>query len=145
MIATRNPYTEIECSDHYSRAIASYGAFLTACGYRYDGAEGKLGFGPRLSPEDFRVAFTTAESWGRFTQKVAGGTHTAALEIGYGRLQLKELSLDKVAGTAATNATIEVDGQAVSDSWEVKADRYVLTFNSHLPISAGQRLELSLP
>ena len=71
--AARNPYNEVECSDHYSRAMASYSAFLAVCGYRYDGPEETLAFGPKLQPEDFKAAFTTAQGWGRFTQSRRGG------------------------------------------------------------------------
>ena len=107
--AARNPYNEVECSDHYSRAMASYGAYMAACGYRYDGPEGKLAFGPRLSPENFRAAFTTAKSWGSFTQKVDSGRQTAGIEVRFGKLSLKELALDKVEGVAATSATVQVN------------------------------------
>ncbi len=140
----RNPYNEIECSDHYSRAMASYGAYLAACGYRYDGPAGKLGFGPRLSPEDFRAAFTTAEGWGRFSQKVTGGAQSAGIDLHYGQLRLLELAIDKVAGIAAREARVMLAGNPVAASLQVAADRYVLRFAQGITIRAGERLELSL-
>ena len=41
-----NPFNEIECSDHYARAMASYGTFITACGFEYQGLEALLGLHP---------------------------------------------------------------------------------------------------
>ncbi len=140
----RNPYNEVECSDHYSRAMASYGTYLAACGYRYDGPEAKLGFGPKLSPEDFKAAFTTAEGWGRFTQKVEGGQQSAALEVGYGRLYLKEFTLDKVKGTDAKSAKVELDGRAIEAAFRSEPDRYVLKFDSGVTVNKEQRLVISL-
>ena len=60
----RNPYNEVECGDHYSRALASWGAYLALCGFEYDGPRGHMAFAPRLHPNAFRAAFTAAEGWG---------------------------------------------------------------------------------
>jgi len=77
----RNPWNEVECGDHYARAMASYGVYLAACGYEYHGPKGHLGFEPRLAPEDFRAAFTAAEGWGTFHQKRDAAGLRAGLEV----------------------------------------------------------------
>ena len=91
--ARRNPWNEVECGDHYARSMASYGVYLAACGYEYHGPQGHLGFAPRLTPENFRAAFTTAEGWGTFTQKREGGRQTGTIELKSGRLRLNSLEL----------------------------------------------------
>ncbi len=59
----RNPWNEVECSDHYSRAMASYGTFVSACGFESHGSGGHIGFEPKLTPEDFKAPFTAAEGF----------------------------------------------------------------------------------
>jgi hypothetical protein len=53
----------VECSDHYARAMANYGTFISACGFTYHGPTGSIGFEPKLTKTNFRAAFTTAEGW----------------------------------------------------------------------------------
>ncbi|QDT00982.1 GH116 family glycosyl-hydrolase [Adhaeretor mobilis] len=138
----RNPYNEVECSDHYSRAMACYGAYLAACGYRYDGPEGKLAFGPRLSPEKFRAAFTAAEGWGRFHQSVKGGRQENTIELRYGKLHLKQLALDSAPGTQAGKVAITLDGRQLDVRSQNDGPRTVIQFPTGMNMAAGQILNV---
>ncbi|SEW54294.1 GH116 family glycosyl-hydrolase [Chitinophaga arvensicola] len=89
--AKRNPFNEIECSDHYARAMASYGTFITASGFRYHGPKGYIAFAPAMNKENFKAPFVTAEGWGTYTQQ--GSKHSLALK--YGRLLLKTLCFER--------------------------------------------------
>ena len=115
----RNPYNEIECSDHYSRAMASYGAFISICGFEYHGPKGHIGFAPRLTPKNFKAPFITAEGWGTFTQSQKDDKLTAKLEIKWGQLKLKSITLAPLAPVkcAAVNgnktAFKVTDGQVI--------------------------------
>lgn len=141
--ALRNPYNEIECSDHYSRSMASYGVFQAACGYEYSGPQGKLSFAPRLTPEDFRSAFTTAEGWGTFSQKVEKGQQSEQIELRYGKLSLKWLSFKQVEGTKANGFSVKLDDEPIEAKFSLEEGDYCVQFDSMLVISAGQKLEVT--
>ncbi len=92
--ARRNPFNEIECSDHYARAMASYGVFLALCGFEYDGPHKHLAFRPRLTHDNrFKAAFTAAHGWGSFEMIAAPDRFEAQVSIAYGHIELASLGL----------------------------------------------------
>ena len=140
--AKRNPYNEIECSDHYARSMASYGIYLAACGYEYHGPKGELGFAPKFHPDDFRAAFTVAEGWGTFTQKREAGLQTDSLQLNYGRLTLKQMSFVLLAGAQAGRVQLSVDGAVLAVNHRMAGERMTIELRDAITIRRGQLLEV---
>jgi non-lysosomal glucosylceramidase len=123
--------------------MASYGVFLAACGFECDGPSGHLGFAPRVTPENFRVAFTAPEGWGSFRQKNAGRSQTAELALQWGRLRLKSLSLQLAAkGSSAPCVRVKFPGRAMNTMARLEGQRLEVEFNPPVVLEAGQVLQV---
>ena len=140
----RNPWNEVECGDHYARSMASYGVFLAACGYEYHGPKRHLAFAPRLSPENFRAAFTTAEGWGTFSQKDDAGRRKAVVAVRWGKLGLKTLALVPIAGTQPVSAKATLAGKPIEARLALANGRATIDFGTEVTIDAGQELAVEL-
>lgn len=88
-----NPWNEVECGDHYARALASYGVLQAIQGYWYDGPNGTIGFNPGIQKNDIVGFFHAAEGWGNISQKRNNGRQTNSVEVKYGRLYLDKLQV----------------------------------------------------
>ena len=137
----RNPWNEIECGDHYARSMASYGVYLAACGFENHGPKQHIGFAPKLTPENFKCAFTSAEGWGSFAQKLEGGKLTAEISVRWGQLNLKTIAL---ANDSNHSATVLHDGQPVEVNLKREGKRVLLTLENSTQVSAGEKLEITL-
>jgi uncharacterized protein (DUF608 family) len=143
--ARRNPWNEVECGDHYARSMASYGVYLAACGFEYHGPKRHLGFAPRLTPRDFRAAFTTAEGWGTYSQKDEGGTRKARVALRWGKLALTTLVLQTAPGGKAQSVTATLGNKQIEARVAMENDgRAVITFAAEITIQAGDELTVEL-
>jgi hypothetical protein len=142
--AKRNPYNEIECSDHYARAMAGYGAFLAACGYEYHGPQGRLAFAPRWNAEKFRAPFTAAEGWGTFSQERTDKEQTGSVALAWGKLRLTSLGLTVPDGWKVDKAHATLKGKDVAVTLEQTGSRITCRFQEPLTIQAGQTCSVTL-
>jgi len=139
----RNPYNEIECGDHYSRAMAAYGVFLGVSGFEYHGPKGEIGFAPRLTPENFRAAFTAAEGWGAYSQTVDAQQMQAKLRLDSGSLSLQTIRLDPL-GTDMKQVTIVCNGESVNATVKMDQGTAVIQLAAPVRIATGQELVVTL-
>lgn len=138
--AKRNPFNEVECSDHYARAMASYGTFITACGYEYHGPKGELRFKPAFKAADFRAPFTAAESWGTFSQHLSKEKTTHSIAIKYGTLKLNTLYLDvRTVGTLTKNK-VRIGARELSVSWKQQNGQLLISFPVTIQITSTETL-----
>ncbi len=137
----RNPYNEIECSDHYSRAMAGYGVFQAVCGYQCHGPLGRLEFAPRVDAHDFRAPFVAPEGWGSYEQSIDGRQMTARVAVHHGRQRMKTLVLNhRPTGPAPGKVTL--NGEPVRATFRRDNDRLIIDLNQAAMIETDDVLEV---
>jgi hypothetical protein len=140
--AKRNPWNEVECGSHYSRSMASHGAFIAACGYEYHGPKGYLAFAPRVTTEDFRAPFTVAEGWGTYSQQSQSSGFRASIIMKWGKLRLRHLAF--AVADKLENVTVTVNTRPVAAAHVFERGRVEITLAGDAVITAGEKIEVTV-
>ncbi|HEY3992173.1 MAG TPA: GH116 family glycosyl-hydrolase [Ktedonobacteraceae bacterium] len=137
----RNPYNEIECGDHYSRAMAGWSVLDALSGFRYNALADALTFAPAGEPQDIlRVPFITRDGWGTFAKHKAARGWQIDLTCTFGQIQIQRLNL---AGDAAV-ITASKGGMALAFDLHYQDNLSTLAFTETLTLPAGTTLAISL-
>jgi len=122
-----NPWNEIECGDHYARALASWGVLIALEDYYYDGTKGVLGFAPKSQKENFEGFFTAAKAWGTISQLRKKGIQTNEINVLYGNLTVGELRLE-VSNGVSKIVTVLIEGKEVNSKQKFNGNKVIVSF-----------------
>jgi non-lysosomal glucosylceramidase len=142
--AKHNPFNEIECGDHYARGMASWGVYTALSGFEYHGPKGHIGFAPRLTPENFRAAFTAAEGWGSFAQTRAADVQREQIDVRWGQVRLKSLAFAVPQGWKVAETTIRVDDGPVNCTSTLRDGRLEIELSREIGLAKSNALEIEV-
>jgi non-lysosomal glucosylceramidase len=138
----RNPWNEIECGDHYARAMASHGTFVSMCGFEYYGPKQHIGFAPRMGESNFSAAFVAAEGWGTFSQQIKPSALDASLEVKWGRVCLRTIALRLPEGRTNSGVSATWNKNSIPTRANVAGQRVTIALESPVELKSGDVLKI---
>ncbi|MDQ3614942.1 MAG: glycoside hydrolase family 116 protein, partial [Chloroflexota bacterium] len=138
----RNPYNDIECGDHYVRAMSGWTILDALSGYRYNAVTGSLAFAPISSPDvtdesgTFRAPFVTASGWGQFEQANDGAVRLTAL---HGEILIQTLV---VPGADVTLDSVRINGSPVDATVRDADGKATVQFPEPIILNPGDMLQV---
>jgi uncharacterized protein (DUF608 family) len=121
-----NPWNEVECGDHYARALASWGVMLALEDYFYDGPKGIISFNPKIQPSHFEGFFTTAEAWGNIKQHQQKNQQKNSVIVKYGKVSLQQIQLH--CDKNPNNIKVFINNKAVKNSYALEGNEVSVSF-----------------
>jgi uncharacterized protein (DUF608 family) len=143
----RNPWNEVECGDHYVRAMSSWRIYEAAIGYHWNALENRINFLPRFKNNPMQALFITNSSWGMIRREYDGNNLSITIKPLFGELNLKilrtwnlEESIDHIFEVSIDGLSLKkdnVDINVLNDIIEIK-------FKENLQIASNQELNVKL-
>ena len=142
----RNPWNEFECGHHYARAMASWSVLVALSGCSYSAVTKSIGFAPRINAERFRSFFSNANAWGTYEQKATKRGFEASLEVAFGCLELRSITVvPQNEALSPDRVRVTVGDKAVGAAAEVGSDgTWTVTFAGPVVVAKGDALRVLL-
>ena len=139
----RDPYCQIECGGYYARSLANYSVLLALGGYRVKAPIARMEFARKIMPENFKSFFAASEGWGSYSQNITGGGLSARLEVKWGKLRLKEISLCPPTAVV-TGTTVISDRKQLPHRLALQDGKAVIILTDEKVVLAGSALEIKM-
>jgi hypothetical protein len=124
--------------------MASYGVLLALCGFRYHGPHALLGIAPRITPDDFKAPFTSAEGWGTLAQRRTGREQTDSVTVKWGRLRLRTLAVELPKDARLSETSVTLGGRKLEARTVQEGVSVSIELTSEAVIGSNEALNVTL-
>ncbi len=142
--AKHNPWNEIECGDHYARALASWGCLLGIAGFSYDGPAARIGFAPKMTAENFKVFFSGAEGWGSYAQTRDETSQQGTIDLKWGHLRIATVAFEVPGAWLEPRVTATAAGRNIGAGLQLNGTQVIVALDEVVELDAGGKLEIGL-
>ena len=139
-----NPWNEVECGDHYARALASWGCLISLEGFHYDGPAGIIAFAPKMQSDNINAFFTAAKGWGNISQNRTHAKQINAIDVKYGHINLKKLSFEVKHQGVIDRISIKKGNDNFGLTFRQSDDKVVISLQSKCKIKANETLTVKM-
>ena len=108
-----NPWNDIECGDHYVRAMSSWSLLLAATDFGWDAHRGELTVGNRTGQERLVAPFFASPAWGTYEIDDSGNV---TIRVVGGEIEVKSIVVR--GGNGGSGVVVEIDEQAIGAGFE---------------------------
>ena len=138
-----NPFGDDECGQFYSRALSNWSVLLATQGFQYNGPQKTIGFNPRWKPENHKSFFSTAQGWGNFSQQRNSVQQTNTIELLFGELDLKQVSLVLYPDFHPTVVNADINRKSIDVRYTLDGRKILLDL-MHLTLRSNQILTINI-
>ncbi len=137
----RNPFNEIECGDHYARAMAGWSVLEAISGLSYDATRDAVRFAPATGDLPVRMPVVLGTGWGTFEQTRDPAGVRTELRCVFGQMRLQSLTL---AGAAPGTVMIEVAGAEIPGGAERTESGLEVMFSAPVTLGEGTSMVITV-
>ncbi len=139
----RNPFNEIECGDHYARAMAGWSVIEAISGWRYNALDESLQIGSPASSSGCRVPVVAGSGWGELELRLEREEAAAAVRCHDGRIGINRITvvgIPRSESVSVIRAHEPVGARIETDAGE----RTVVVLAEPVSLGPGESLECVL-
>ncbi|MHA1803204.1 MAG: GH116 family glycosyl-hydrolase [Promethearchaeota archaeon] len=146
----RNPWNEVECGDHYVRAMSSWTLLPALTGVNYLIKQKQFQLGPKLNQKTFSTFFITGTAWGHVKQQVKNDKIKIELVVSHGNLELSSLYLREIKESLHVTYKIflkertEENLNPIEGEISTRDSNIEITFQKVVKISEGDHLFIEI-
>lgn len=131
-----NPWNDIECGDHYVRAMSSWSLLLAATDFGWDSQLGELTLGNRTGQERLIAPFFAHPAWGIYEISESG---TVTIKVIGGEIEVKSIVLK---GVDVDEVSVQLDNLDLPALIEDIGRTRVVTLQEAKKVAQGSSLVL---